>query len=237
MATVNNLIARVSNDGGTSVTTGTFDTNVGDLLVLCGNADENTGSATWTLTDNQGNLTYTLIVERGNTEAGQGACAGWYHANGSNRTGMTITLAVGGDGDSPSLKVYLVAGYDSVTPVGANNEGDLTTDPQDTTAITSQTDGGIFFANWTDWNQTGVPTSSDLTVAGFDTAGDISGGSGYKTISGVGTSVTGNINSGATPSGNWVSFEVRNAGAGPWLPQTSFVPTTRPAPFRPGLAR
>jgi hypothetical protein len=66
---------------------------------------------------------------------------------------------------------------------------------------------------WTDWNQTGTPTSSDLTVSGFDTSGDISGASGYKAIASAGASVTGNMNSGGTPAGNWICFEIRAAAA------------------------
>jgi hypothetical protein len=217
--TVDNTIARVSNDGGTAVTTGSFNVAAGAGLVITCNCDESNdlNVTTWTLSDNQTpDLTYVEINRRGGATSGAGAVINYYVANPGAITGLTSTQTVSGSvgADSPSIKVYPVTGHDTADMAGVIGQGDLTADPQTTSAVISET-AGAFFAVWTDWNQTGVPTSSDLTVSGFDTAGDISGGSGYKAIASIGESVTGNINSGGAPAGNYTVFEIRAAaGAG-----------------------
>lgn len=213
--TVDNTIARVSNDGGTSVTSGSFNTTTGDGLVACFNTDTDNNSVLpgVAISDNQApDLTWVAINDRGPVDAGHGWAGNWYAAAPGIISGLTVTGTCNGGADSPSVKIYKLTGHDAADMAGAINEGNLTTDPQTTTAITSET-AGAFFANWTDWNETGTPTSSDLTVAGFNTAGDISGASGYKSIGAPSSSVTGNMNSGGTPDGNWTAFEIR-AGAG-----------------------
>lgn len=215
--TVDNAVARVSNDGGSAVTSGSFDVAAGDLLVVCGNADQLNDSTVDVLliSDNQTpDLAWVAGPIRGASDSGAGLVASWYFHSAGAISGLTVTLTAGVSNDSPSIKVYKCTGHDSADILGAVNEGDLTTDPQTTTAITSET-AGAYFAAWTDWNQTGTPTSSDLTESGFDTSGDISGASGYKAIGSASESVTGNMNSGGTPAGNWICFEIRAAaGAG-----------------------
>lgn len=217
---VDDSVARASNDGGSSITTGSFDTVSGDGLVVCGNCDESNDSnnTTWTISDNQTpDLTYVTINERDGSDGDGGGVINYNVVSSGAITGLTVTLAVSGSvgSDSPSVKVYKVTGHDTADMVGAINEGSLTTDPQTTTAITSET-AGHFFANWTDWNQTGAPTSSDLTspaLATFNTSGDVSGASGGKAIAAASSSVTGNMNSGGAPAGNWTVFEIRAAAA------------------------
>lgn len=228
MAATAALITRVSNDGGSStgnLTCGNWAS--GDGMVLCANADENGTAITWTLSDNQSpDLTYVEINRRGDLEAGPGAVINYYVVDVGTITGLTVAMAVGGIADSPSMACYKITGHDTADMLGAIAEGTLSTDPQTTTGITSETAGGLFFANWTDWNQTGTPTSSDLTVSGFDTSGDISGASGYKSIASAGVSTTGNMNSGGTPAGNWTSFEIRAAAV------VAKAPPPRHRPFR-----
>lgn len=212
--TVDNSITRVNNDGGTSVTSGSFNVAAGDLLVVCGHCDQANDSTVDSLaiSDNQTpDLAWVAGPTRGASESGAGLVSSWYFHSTGSITGLTVTLSCGTDNDSPSIKVYKCTGHDSADILGAVGEGNLTTDPQTTTAITAET-AGAFFAAWTDWNQTGTPTSSDLTVSGFDTSGDISGASGYKATSAG--SVTGNMNSGGTPVGNYITFEIRTAAGG-----------------------
>lgn len=213
------VVAYVNNDGGSSVTSGTFNVAAGDLICLLAHSDEasDTNVTTWTISDNQTpDLTYTNIAERGGADAGAGAVLARYHIATDAITGYNVSVAVSGSvgSDSPAVKILLFASseFDAADPIGNTPaEGNLTTDPQTTASITPETSGtGI--AAWTDWNQTGVPTSSDLTATGFDTAGDISGGSGYKTLS-AGVGATANMDSGATPAGNYLWFEIR-AGSG-----------------------
>jgi len=224
--TVDNTIARVNNLGGTTATSGSFDVASGDLLVVCANSDEDLGACNFAISDNQTpDLGWTLIADRTDVDGNEGGVAAYFYHSASSISGLTVTITVSGDAttDSPSIKVYKCTGHDSADPLGASGEGNLSTDPQTTTAITSET-AGAFFCLWTDWNQTGTPTSSDLTISTFDMALNISGASGYKSIASAGASVTGDINSPATPLGNYIVFEIRAAGAASNPAQAKFMP-------------
>lgn len=211
--------AYVANDGGTSVTSGSFDIATTDLLVMLGHCDTTAAdtAAVFTLTDNQGtDLVYTNISQRDGTDGDGGGVVSRFHKAVGAISGYTATLAVNGSGganDSPAIKFirFQAADYDNADPIGTLGEGNLTADPQTAANITPETSGTGICA-WTDWSQTGTPTSSDLTATGFNTAGDISGASGYKTLS-AGVAAGANMNSGAAPSGNYLWFEIR-AGAG-----------------------
>lgn len=213
--------AYVANSGGTAVTSGNFNVVANDLIVVIGHSDQlNTPAMTWAIADNQTpDLAYTEIARRDYAEAGSsnfGAVIAWYHKVVDAITGLNITLTVSGGStpDSPAIKVlkFPAGEYDPADIVGAITEGNLTTDPQTSASITPETSGtGV--AVWTDFNQTGTPTSSDLTATGFNTAGNISGASGYKTLS-AGVGATANMNSGGTPQGNYLWFEIRAAAGG-----------------------
>jgi hypothetical protein len=216
--TISVAAAYVNNDGGSSVTSGNFSIASGDLIVVVANCDEgnDANNTTWTLSDSRTpDLAYTLIQERDGSDGDGGGVIAWHHLSSTTDGTYNVTVAVSGSvsSDSPAVKVYKLAStdFDSADIVGASTENNLTTDPQTTAGITPET-SGIGIAAWTDWNQTGTPTSSDLTMTGFNTTGDISGGSGYKTLT-SGVSATANINSGGAPSGNYIWFEIR-AGAG-----------------------
>lgn len=215
--------AYVNNDGGSTVTSGSFDVAANDLIIVALHYDDDDDANDFvhTITDNQGpDLTYTLIAERQDVEAGAtftGLAAAYYHKVVSPITGLTITLTEvdGTDGDSPAIKVYSCTGYDTADPIGAVGEGNSTANNFTTSAVTSET-AGTFFVVGTDWAENGAPTSSDLAVTGFNTTGDISGGSGFKAIGSAGASVTGNLDSPGATASNWVAvwFEIRDAGGG-----------------------
>ena len=210
--------AYVNNDGGTAVTSGSFNVSAGDLIVVVGHSDENANSPAWAVSDNQApDLTYTEIARRSDTDGLDGAVIAWYHVVVSPITGLTITLTLTNgaptDVDSPAIKVYTAAStdFDAADVLGAQTEGDWTTDGQQTGNITPETSGvGVVVCS--DWNQSGVPTSADTTFTGFDTSGDISGGSGFVALS-AGVAANADMNSGSTPSGNYIWFEIR-AGSG-----------------------
>jgi hypothetical protein len=212
-------VAYVANDGGTSVTSGNVDVGAGDLLVPLAHCDTSTDStaAVFTFSDNQTpDLTFTNISQRDGSDGDGGGVVARYHIATGAISGYNMTCAVNGVGaanDSPAIKIvkFQAADFDAADVVGALTENNLTTDPQNTASITAETSGTGICA-WTDWNQTGTPTSSDLTMSGFNTTGDISGGSGYKALTAA-AGATANINSGAAPSGNYLWFEIR-AGAG-----------------------
>ena len=206
--------AYVNNDGGTAVTSGSFNVVTDDLLVVAGHSDEDIGTPVWVISDNQTpDLTYTEIARRDDGDGLDGAVIAWYHRIVSNITGLTITLTVTGvNVDSPAIKVYKITGYDTTTILGSVVEGNWTTIGQQTSNITAGTNGiGIVVA--TDWNETGASTSADTTETGFDTTGDISGMSGYRTLV-SGNAENADMTSPSTPSGNYLWFEVREASAG-----------------------
>ena len=212
--------AYVANDGGTAVTSGTFNVASGDLIVVvlnCGELGQGAEGITHTLSDNQTpDLTYTQIAQRDDTDGLDGGVAAYYHVAAAAITGLTITDTVSGAAspESPAIKVYIYpAGeFDSVTQVGAQVEGDWTIDGQQTLDITPLTSGvGVLVC--TDWNQTGTPTSADTTFTGFDTAFAISGGSGFVALT-ASVAKNADMDSGGTPSGNYLWFELRKAAGG-----------------------
>lgn len=219
--TVDNSIARVSNDGGTAVTSGSFNVAAGDLIVVCANTDEagNGGTVTITISDNQGpDLAWVQEGIRSDTDGAQvGVVVAWYFHSASAISGLTVTITcTGGTAvpDSPSIKVYLVQGHDSADILGALTENGSTTNNLTTASITPET-SGVGFAVGTDWTEAGNPTSTDLTISSFTTSGDISGCSGFKTLS-AGVGATANLDAGGTAAANWnyLWFEIRAAAGG-----------------------
>ena len=206
--------AYVNNDGGLAVTSGSFNVVTDDLIVVVGHSDEDIGTPIWVISDNQTpDLTYTEIARRDDNDGINGAVIAWYHRVVNNITGLTITLTVSGvNVDSPAIKVYSLTGYDTADILGAQTEGDWTTSGQQTGNITAETAGiGILVA--TDWNQNGTPTSADTTETGFDTGGDISGMSGYRTLVAAASENADMTPAAGTPSGNYIWFEIREAPA------------------------
>ena len=214
---VDNGIARVTAaSGGLTVTSGSFNVAAGEGIVIAGCCDQDSDATldSLTISDNQGpDLAWTLGPGRGTAEGGSGLARLWYYHSAGAITGLTVTLTTASQNNTPSIKPYKVTGHDLADMLGAVQEGSLATDPQTTTTITSET-AGTFFAAWVDWSQTGAPTSSDLTLSTINVAGRYSGASGYKTIASAAAAVTGNINSGATPTGNWICAEIRAEAGG-----------------------
>jgi hypothetical protein len=201
--------ARVT--GQQVVTTATFDPPAG-VLVFCASGDDIT--RTWTVTNNGTALTWTTIANRNSGDSGgvNGNVQASYAVLPSARTGMTVTGTYSVVNDS-SVKVYVVTGADTASPIGAGAEGSNSATPITTTAYTSQA-AGLSFVAYNDYNATGAPTSSDTTLDANTVAGQISFASGYKTIGSVGASVTHNIQAPAAPLANWVSFEIKPAAGG-----------------------
>jgi hypothetical protein len=210
-------VARKNSTGSLhTLTTASFNTAVGDLLLICANGDDDglSGDATWGITDNQGShLTYTEIVRRNASSAVHGSSIAWRATPGAI-TGLTITVTASRTSFYvDSIKVYKATGHDTTTPIGATNNNESTTNNLTTGGITSQTDGGASLAVGTDWTAAGDPVSSDLTVDSYTLSGLTSGTSGFKTISLNGQTVTGNLDAGGTAAVQWtyVEFEVRAA--------------------------
>ena len=216
--TVTNSIGRASSDGGASIPVGPFNATSGQLILATSQLDQNSQPYVAATISNDGAaLTWTNIVNAGGADTGSVAC--WYTHLAADRTNLTVTVTRGSaDGDSPSLKIYLLDGHDTADILGASTTAASTTENLTSASITPET-SGMGFGVGTDWTQSGLPTSSDLTnISTFDTAGDISGISGYKSLT-AGVGATANFNAAGTPSpGNWryAWFEIRAAAtAGP----------------------
>lgn len=197
----------------TSVTTDAFavDTGTTLLVTVSGNQSSAGTAATWTITDNQGtHLTYTEVARRSSPEgATRTAVIAWTAPVTTFAYPFTITVTLtGGTNGGPSIKVYPLTGVG--TPViGAQTEGDSTSNVLTTASVTPQT-SGLGFIVASEWTAVGTPTSADLTLDGFVNSSTIAGGSGFKSLtSGVGA--TGTLDGAGTGAAEWqyLWFEVR----------------------------
>lgn len=206
-----------------TLTTASFTAPTDALLVMC-LSEDGTGADgnTYTASDS-GGLTWTLRVARTLGETTDGGGSGIWTARTTSSVSRTVSMArTAGTGTRRmSMKVYVLTGVDvdgtPVDSVTASNENGSNTNNLTTTSITPGGTGVLVCCD-TDWNQLGVFTSSDLTLAsGPDTAdyaGEISVCSGLKACtSGVG--VTGNLNAGGTSAAQhkWCQIVVREAAA------------------------
>ena len=216
--TVDNTVAVVKSDGGSSVPTASFSATSGQLLLAMGMLDHNSQPYVAATISNSGTaLTWTQIVNAG--AADTGAICAWYTHLAADFTTRTVTLTRGSaDSDTPALKVYILTDHDSADILGASTSTTSTTENLTSASITPET-SGVGFGHGVDWTQSGNPTSSDLTnTSVINSAGNISGIWGYKNLTAA-VGATANFNAAGTPSpGNWryAWFEIRAAAtAGP----------------------
>lgn len=225
--TVDNTIARVSSDGGASAAVGPFNATSGQLILATGQLDQNSQPYVAATISNDGAaLTWTNIVNAGAADSASIAC--WYTHLSADRTNLTVTLTRGDvNGDSPSLKIYLLSGHDSTDILGASTTNTSTTNNLTTASITPET-SGVGFGVGADYQELGLPSSSDLTnTSAFDTSGDIAGISGYKNVTAaVGATCNLDAFGGAAAGWRYAWFEIRVA---------SGAATTAPRLWKMGL--
>lgn len=191
-----------------SATTGSFTPPANRLLVACVSSDgdpptigvSSSPALTWTLqpqaTNNNGGAARTAVAEVSTSQS------------------YTVT-ATNSNSGRVSVKVYVVSGHDSASPVGATFAS--------TSAVnnwfpsyTSTVDNSRGFGCSTDWNALGAPTSADTEDA-FHVNGFISGLSAYKAADTAtsGTVVTINSDAAAgTPQWSGAGVEIKPAAAG-----------------------
>lgn len=211
--TVDNSVARVDNLGAAAVTSGTFNATNGQCVLVTTQLDQNSQPyAAATISNNGVALTWTNIQNLG--AANTGTVAAWYTVLSADRTGLTVTITRGDvNADSPTIKVYVLTNQNA-TVLGAQTNNTSTTNNLTTTGITPITDG-VGFGIGNDYTQAGAPTSTDLTnFSTYDMAGNISGGTGYKSLT-TGVSATANFDAAGTAAGNWryLWVEIRAAAA------------------------
>ena len=225
MALNNTIVQEYKQTATLTVTSDPFDVAAGDVLVVIANANDQDADANGpvsTISDNQGpdlgwqtNAT-TPFIKRDDAESNVGFVAAWWAPVTGTITGLTVTVTMSGveAANGTAIKIHKFNGDVSTSdPIGGSAEGNLTADDQTSAGFTAET-AGVGIAAWSDWTATGMPSgASDLTYTGFDIAGVFSGGSGYKTLT-SGASNTANMESGGTPDGAYIWFEIREeAGA------------------------
>jgi len=184
------------------------------LLVMISSDAAGNNDPALSITNNGTPLTWNLIAERSKNDAGaqDGEASAFYALLPTGRTGMTVTATITDQNLNFSMKVYVVTGHNTTTPIGAIGEGSSTTNNITPTIYTSTVANSLGFGVASDWNATGLPTSTDQEDA-FHIAGWVSGLSAYKgsVTSSVGTPVTINIDAAGTGATalNWVGFEVK----------------------------
>lgn len=208
----------------TQVTSGAFTPPAGALLVVC-----TSGSG-----GSQNNPTVTVSTITGSTSSWTELGRATGTQTGTSNDGMaavhwaTVTSSVSTtvrstqtSGSSPtSIKIYVITGFDTGTPVGSELIGTTTTNTLVTTAFdTTQNNvwAGVSATEWT--APSSPPPSSDLTIGEdlYQQGTSLHGGSGFKAVATAGTSTTLSIDSAGTAGREWmwVSFEVYEAGGTP----------------------
>ncbi|MFI6317292.1 hypothetical protein ACIBG8_07225 [Nonomuraea sp. NPDC050556] len=157
--------ALVFADAVGTVTSGMLDQKVRDLLVaVC--FSENYGAAL-TVSDTEGRA----WVKQAHSNVGPGTCAvftTWAEATST----ATVTLAT--DQDDAALKVFIAAGVDPFTPIGAIfvGQSELATFAPTTWVATRR--GSIAVGGGTEYSASGVCSSPDYGEA-FDASSDMGG--------------------------------------------------------------
>ncbi|MBI3331949.1 hypothetical protein HYZ99_03240 [Candidatus Peregrinibacteria bacterium] len=203
----------------TSVTSAAFNPPDSSLLLVCVLSDSlNDEDVTITITNNGAALTWTEIVSRDGFESSisDGNAAAAYALLTTGRTGMTVSATSNSSKLAKAIKVYVITGHDTSSPIGASGEGDSNTNNITPTIYTSTVNNSRGFGCADDWNALGSPTSTD-TEDPFHLSGLISGLAVNKASDTTpsGTAVTMNFDAFGTSAAqwNWVGVEVKPAAS------------------------
>jgi hypothetical protein len=198
---------------GLNGTTASFNPPAATLIACC--SGDGTAAWSFTISNNGAALTWNTIALRNNADTGglSGVTQAFWADLPTARTGMTVTYTYATNNDS-SMKLYVVTGTDTATPTGGVTEGSSSTANTTTTAYTSTAANSLSFVVFNDFNAAAFTASSDSTMDTGTISGQITFGSGYKSVVASGSSVTHNIQMAATPALNWVAFEIKAAAGG-----------------------
>lgn len=220
---------------GVDITSASFTAPTNSVLVCCVSADTNGSSADITISvSDSGGLTWSNRVEMdpGTAGAEAGHASIWRAVQTSSASRTVSVRRTAGDGSTNriSAKVYVVTGADTATPDGTTGSGHSTTNNITPNVYTSTVNNSRGFGCGTDWNQLGLPTSTDTEDAD-DYASHISVISLFKAADTAtsGTTVTMNFDAGGTGAAawNWVAYELKPAaGGGSQTVTASGIPST-----------
>lgn len=195
---------RASATAALTIATSSFTAPSGAVLVACVSSNSTpAGNPTLTVSDS-GVLAWTARITRLQSQGGGstgGTCAIWTAVT-SSAVARTVTATASGTGTANgiSVKCYVVTGADTTTPTGTTASGASQVNSTTTTAYVSTVNNSRGFVAATEWNELGVPTSTD-TGDGADVTGQIAVLSAFKAAD-------------TATSGTSVSFNLDAAGAG-----------------------
>jgi hypothetical protein len=195
-------------DGLSAVTTASFTAPADSLLVaLCAFGG---GSGTNTVSNSAAALTWTTRVNHqvGEDSGAYAATVTIFTAVAPTAVARTVTATAAAGGSQVSMKLLVVTGTDTTSPVGAVGENHSTTANLTASVYTSTVANSRAVGIATDDLAGPTPTSSDV---GFGIAPDeYSGIAVYKAADTalVGSVVTLNFNGSGSRNWNWAAVEV-----------------------------
>lgn len=168
----------IATNAGTAVTSASFTPPSGSLLLIgwSGNSAQAAASAP-SITDNLGvHLTYTQTdwSQYGDNPAAAGQAAFWWAVVGTSAA-MTVTVTNGvsaPNGSGNAVKVWVITGADTVTPIGAHGKSGSTSAASIAQSYTAQATSGWGFIADCDWDVVGAQTAgTGCTVDGSAAVG------------------------------------------------------------------
>jgi hypothetical protein len=231
--------ALVFNNGGTAadciVTTGNFTPPAGALLIAATNASASGAGfedPMVTITDSAGsNVDPWTVIDRAtvtttsSTGVG-GGVASLHWAKVVNSVSMTVTSTQNTsppqEGSPPTyLKIWVITGADTTSPVGDTDKGFTTNNTMVTGSMTTTRANSWIVATGTEWSAGGTagPNHPDLNIGTYvfdDTVDILVGAGGAKEIATSGSTVTATIDAAGTATREWlwVAAEIKAAPAG-----------------------
>jgi hypothetical protein len=216
----------LANGGGvaTSIVSDAFSPPANSLLVCAVMIDHGGAelSTPLTVTNSGTARTWTSAAKRTYTESGNTyAHAELFIAqNPTAQTNITVTCSYAGSGStfawSQAIDVW--TGHNTTTALGATGEGNSTTNSITPNALTTTANGSRVIGFGVDWQQLGVPTTTDQSNATFNVASWESGILLSKSADTAtsGTVVTLNFDAGGTAAAGWawVAMEIMAAAGG-----------------------
>lgn len=165
-------------------------------------------------------LTWTTQVIRSNAEAPSGnypTAAIVTAPLPSSVAAMTVTFNSTGFAPAGNewrwISLYVVTDADTASPAGTVAENNSTTDPL-SGSVTAATSGSLLFVAVSDWNATGVPTSTTLTVRGSTGGTALTASSGYRAMSAAGVATSFDFDTpGTGPRWLYAAAEIKAASA------------------------
>jgi len=194
------------------VTTATFNTPANALVVAIANSKTAAAeNITMTIQDNK-SQTWNAINERdpGDASSQNGHVSAWYALVSSAQTGMTVTATQNSSQNGISLKVYVITGHNTTSPIGNVGEGSSTTNNISPTAYTASVTGSVGFGGGTDMNILGVPTSTDnADTVSNATLSALSLAKAASSTSGSAVIMNFDAFGSNAAAWNWIGFEIK----------------------------